>query len=201
MPDTPRVIEEILENIIQGVVMFDNERRLVVWNQQYESILNYPENFLHVGLSHYDMALFFAKRGDLGKGDVEQIARDRVEFFWSGQEKQAEITISGNRTFELLYGKSSDNGLVETYTDITERKKMETSIRDSEARFKGYVDIAADWYWETDADSRFTYFSENVLGGDATIKTSDLIGVKRLDRIDLAKLTPAEKAQHFADFN
>ena len=35
-------------------------------------------------------------------------------------------------------------------------------LRESEARFRDFAEAAADWFWETDADLRFTYMSENV---------------------------------------
>ena len=33
-------------------------------------------------------------------------------------------------------------------------------LRASEARFRDFADIAADWFWEVDADLRYTYLSE-----------------------------------------
>ena len=44
-------------------------------------------------------------------------------------------------------------------------KGIEERTRDlqlSERRFKDYADATADWFWEMDADLRFTYMSENV---------------------------------------
>ena len=38
-------------------------------------------------------------------------------------------------------------------------KNKETALRDSEQRFKDFADSASDWFWETDADHRFTTFS------------------------------------------
>ena len=35
-------------------------------------------------------------------------------------------------------------------------------LRASEKRFKDYADATADWFWEMDANLRFTYMSENV---------------------------------------
>ena len=36
------------------------------------------------------------------------------------------------------------------------RKQAEAEIRESESRYRSLVGLAADWYWETDADYRFT---------------------------------------------
>ena len=49
---------------------------------------------------------------------------------------------------------------------IDEKEKLiDARTRDllaSERRFRDYAEAAADWFWETDADLRFTYMSENV---------------------------------------
>jgi PAS domain S-box-containing protein len=40
--------------------------------------------------------------------------------------------------------------------DITERRRAEEALQASEQRFRDYADMAADWFWEQDADFRFT---------------------------------------------
>lgn len=46
--------------------------------------------------------------------------------------------------------------------DITERKKTEMSLHDSEKRFRDLVETTTDWIWETDADFRYTYVSPRI---------------------------------------
>lgn len=40
-----------------------------------------------------------------------------------------------------------------------ERSEVLKTLRDSELRFHDFANVAADWFWETDADQRFTYVS------------------------------------------
>ena len=38
--------------------------------------------------------------------------------------------------------------------DVTERRRIEATLRDSEARFRALTSISSDWYWEQDAEHR-----------------------------------------------
>jgi len=49
--------------------------------------------------------------------------------------------------------------------NITERKKMEQELRESEARFRGLTELSSDWYWEQDENLRFTYQSDAIKAG------------------------------------
>jgi len=52
------------------------------------------------------------------------------------------------------------------------------SQRDTERRFRDYLEVSSDWYWETDENLRWSYFSdkyEEVSG----VKASDLLGKTR----------------------
>ncbi|HET9045651.1 MAG TPA: EAL domain-containing protein [Casimicrobiaceae bacterium] len=52
-------------------------------------------------------------------------------------------------------------------SDITERRRAEDQIRESEQRFRDVVEASGEYVWETDADWRYRYLSkraESVLG-------------------------------------
>ncbi len=46
--------------------------------------------------------------------------------------------------------------------EIAERERVEEELRQSQRRFQDYAEASADWFWEMDADLRFTYMSPNV---------------------------------------
>ncbi len=52
--------------------------------------------------------------------------------------------------------------IVTSVTDITERKRSERQLRDSERRFRDFAEAAGEYVWEIDRDGRFTYLSRRV---------------------------------------
>jgi hypothetical protein len=64
----------------QGIGVFDAGLRLVVSNQRYNSLLALPNDLTRAGSALFDIALFLAERGDLGKGDAARLAIERINF-------------------------------------------------------------------------------------------------------------------------
>ncbi len=57
----------------------------------------------------------------------------------------------------LLHDRSGKlEGVVIVGSDITTLRLREQALKDSEQRFRDYSEVSSDWYWETDADMRFT---------------------------------------------
>ncbi len=46
--------------------------------------------------------------------------------------------------------------------EVEERKGAEEALHQSEQRFRDFAAASADWFWETDAEGRFTYLSPNM---------------------------------------
>ncbi len=82
-------------------------------------------------------------------------------------------------------------------TDITERKRTEQALRDSENRFQGFAEIGSDWMWEMDADLRFSYFSDPIhkISG---VPREHYFGKTRLE-VGQGSIDDEDWHQHLAD--
>ena len=59
----------------------------------------------------------------------------------------------------ILEQRLPDGGILTLTSDITEAKKAEKAVKDSETRFRDFAEVASDWFWEMGPDLRFSYFS------------------------------------------
>jgi PAS domain S-box-containing protein len=48
--------------------------------------------------------------------------------------------------------------------DLTDRKRTEQALQESEAKFRDYAETTSDWFWEIGPDYKFTLLTENAFG-------------------------------------
>ena len=126
-------LDDILNNIHQGVVLADKDRRIIAWNAQYPELMNIDDDFLKQGMPGIDLVLRFAKRGDYGEGDPLELAQQRMDHIWSG-DNRADISFGDDRSLEVHSTLTPDGGVIITYSDITERKLAEQKIETQRAQ-------------------------------------------------------------------
>lgn len=66
--------------------------------------------------------------------------------------------------------------------DVNDEVIASESLKLSEERFKGFADAASDWYWEMDAELRFSYVSEAACE-NAGMKREEMLGGRRSELV------------------
>src|SRR5258708_15145357 len=95
---------------------------------------------------------------------------------------------------------------VGTATDVTERKRAEEALRESEAKFSEYAATASDWLWEIGPDYKFTLLTENAFRSNPAARIGTLCWDHALDletepekwRLVWATLDSRKPFHHFA---
>ncbi len=80
--------------------------------------------------------------------------------------------------------------------DVSERETLIAQLTDSEARFRALTDLSSDWYWETDAEFRFTRLRRGTRAG-MQLDDAEFIGKRRWE-LPGELLRPATWDEHRA---
>src|SRR6185312_8403827 len=73
------LLRATLENMAQGVAMYDADHRLVTWNERFRNYLQMPEEFLGTDKTFTDYIRYLGERGEFGDADLEAELTKRVE--------------------------------------------------------------------------------------------------------------------------
>jgi GAF domain-containing protein len=130
------------DNMVDGVVMFDEGLRLAAWNRNFQELLQLPDEFLAERPGFDEYIRYLTRRGEFGETDAEtQIARLRARL---GDQYSFERTRPDGGVLEVRHNPMPGGGIVLIYSDITERKRSEAAIRAArDAAEAAYRDLKA----------------------------------------------------------
>ncbi|MFI4932283.1 MAG: EAL domain-containing protein [Burkholderiales bacterium] len=147
-----------------GISHVDNDGRYVHVNRALCELLGYTRDELLSTtvkqISHPDDKNVTDKlRAQLHAGEIDSFQMEKRYLRKDGSTVWVQLTISVQRD---AAGRALHD--VSITQDITARKQAELAVQRSERRFRSLVELSSDWYWELDADLRFTAFGGRGMG-------------------------------------
>jgi PAS domain S-box-containing protein len=195
-------MRNILDDIPVGLSAFDKDLKLVAYNRLFQETLDLPDAlFSEASTSFEQIIRFNADRKEYGEGDTEQMVQTIIERARQPELHQFERVRPNGVTLEVRGAPMPGGGFVTTYADISERKRVEgierrlsAQLRLDEERSLDFSLSASDWFWETDVEHRFCYFS-NSFEQNYGQSQDFLIGKSRREILEFGALNPAESVK------
>jgi diguanylate cyclase (GGDEF)-like protein/PAS domain S-box-containing protein len=156
------LLERIMNDVPIGITLFNKALQLELSNPQFLDIMRLPTALSAPGTPFSALMRHNAERGEYGPGDIEELVRSRVELAQQATPHRFERIRPDGSAVEIIGCTTPGGGFVTTYLDITSRTRAESALRSSEVRFRDFANAASDWFFETDANHRFTYFSDRL---------------------------------------
>jgi signal transduction histidine kinase len=126
------LLQSTLENMGEGLSVFDRAGRLIAWNSRFAELLELTIDLTNQTL--HDIRLYQARRGDFGAVDPVEETRRRVEGFHRNLPRSIERTTANGRTLQIRRREMPDGAVVSLYSDITERKAAEEKMEQARAQ-------------------------------------------------------------------
>jgi signal transduction histidine kinase len=142
------LLQSTLENMGEGLSVFDRHGRLIAWNSRFVELLDLPVEQLEGAASLHDILLHQAMRGDFGAVDPAVEVGKRIAVFYRDLPAIRERVTPGGRTLQIRRRAMPDGAVVTLYSDITERKaseeKMAQALHQAELANRAKSDFLAN---------------------------------------------------------
>ena len=128
----PAHIDDVLASMDQGIVAWDANCVVEIYNDRVVELLDLPNGFMRVGLTLEQQIEHARARGDYGDASDEDIAaiiaqhRNRTESI-------VDRVLANGRAIRVNIRRRAGGGMVATYTDITELRKQTERVRRQKA--------------------------------------------------------------------
>jgi diguanylate cyclase (GGDEF)-like protein len=120
-------LDAALDNMSQGLCMFDAEGRLQVINRRFFEIFNLPHERCAGDLIDDIFRRSVAIGNHVGMTADELVAQQR-DFMKRGNDETCYCELTGGRVVACVYRSMANGGWVATYEDVTERRRSEAKI-------------------------------------------------------------------------
>ena len=122
-----QMLHTVLNNMSQGVVMFDSQMQLIFCNQRYVEMYGLSADVAQPGCSLRALIEHRVASGSFAGDPIEYIA-GLTETLAAGETMQQTVTLADGRAFSVVNKPIAGGGWLSTHEDVTERQRSEERI-------------------------------------------------------------------------
>jgi diguanylate cyclase (GGDEF)-like protein len=116
-----------LNNMTQGLLLYDSSERLIVCNQRYVEMYGMSRDVVKPGCCFRDLVVHRKDTGSF-KGDVDAFCSSVLRNVASGKVTHNVVETADGRSIEIVNRPLPHGGWVTTHEDVTKRKRAEERV-------------------------------------------------------------------------
>lgn len=123
------LLQTTLQNITHGISVVDSDSNLVIWNDQYLKLFDYPDGLIYVGKPLREVLEHNAERGDFGDKNKALEISKRLKYLERRSPYSTVRQRANGTTIKAIGEPMPGGGFVTTYEDITEGIRASELLR------------------------------------------------------------------------
>src|SRR3954464_13996945 len=140
---TREMLQTIIENMTDGVSLFDKDFRWQFSNRSHMQTMGYAPDMVRTGMSVETLIRLHAARGEYGPpNDIEALVKGSLERVTAPGGAHYERRMQNGRFIEFRFQPLSDGGTLGIYRDITELKEREEALASAKEAAEAARDAA-----------------------------------------------------------
>ena len=140
---TQEVMQTVLDNMSDGVSLFDPQGRLKFVNNRLMEFQNFTFDVVYPGVTLETALRFMIERGDFGPvADVEKAVQERLAFSLNPAGSRYERWTAGGKYLEFSFTPLEDGSTIVLSRDITELKDREQALASAKVAAEAARDAA-----------------------------------------------------------
>jgi PAS domain S-box-containing protein len=181
--ETFLLLRSTMENVGQGVAVFDTKQQLLAWNARYVELRGLKPTELHAGMTWTDILGVGAKlvvRDQTGVRDAYKVPGIMA----AGASIDVEASRADGAVLQVRGQRMEDGNYIVTYTDVTALKLSESAYRDQATRLSSILDGVVDAIvtinesgsiesWSRSAERLFGYTAAEILRRNVRVLMPD----------------------------
>jgi len=170
-----RHLDTAINNMTQGLLMFDSKGRLIVYNKRYLDMFNLTPADIKPGCHLRDL-LTRRKQNGTFHGDVEEYCATFLREGAEGTIRERIFATPDGRSIQVVYQNSSDGGFTGTLEDVTERQRTEARITHL-AHYDALTDLPNRVLFRQELESRIAALSDDARFATLYIDIDEFKGI------------------------
>jgi signal transduction histidine kinase len=118
------LLKATVDNVQQGIAVFNQDLGLVLWNERFFDLFGYPKHLATEGVNARELMAIAAARGELGPGDPDDIVEGLIQSIRTTRSKYVDVARTNGSQLGVMRSTMPDGRFILVASDMTEHWQL-----------------------------------------------------------------------------